>query len=388
MAWVMVGGQSRALDEGFGILAFNASRLSVLVLWVTLDCNLRCRYCYADGGNRTEYMRWQVAKRALDVMRGRSRHFKIQFAGGEPLLNMDLIEQVVNYTRHLGLTYQLQTNATLINARLAEKLKRLGIKVGISLDGLPIVNDSLRPFPDGRSSTNAAITGLENLGAVGIGVGLTCVLSAENVAGLTGLVELASYLGNVEGIAFDCLRPIGRAKEGHVEPADPALVARYVKAALERADELALIGGKRVKFREAERLGYRLLRGLKRKHRCDACQYLVIDPRGEAYPCPSLASFPEFHLGNIMAPTFADRLSADLKRCRQLLTPPHRCLECDQYWLCTGPCPAQTYAQRLTGRAEPVEPTECLVKRTFISFINRRKEAIDHAAEDQVGLSV
>ena len=186
-------------------------RLKELVLWVTTDCNLRCRYCYANGGDEPEYMDWQIAKQALDTMICQSSGFKIQFAGGEPLLNMDLIEQVVHYTHGRGAVYQLQTNATLIDASIARSLKRLGIDVGVSLDGLPAVNDPLRPFPDGQGSTLATITGLENLRAVGICVGLTCVLSAENVTGLPGLVELASYLGNVEGITFDLLWPIGRA---------------------------------------------------------------------------------------------------------------------------------------------------------------------------------
>ncbi len=175
-------------------------RLKELVLWVTTDCNLRCRYCYASGGDKAEYMDCQVAKQALDLMLSQSDGFKIQFAGGEPLLNMDLIEQVVGYTQGLGIRYQLQTNATLIDDKIAGNLKRLAVDVGVSLDGLPAVNDPLRSFADGQGSTAATIAGLENLRAAGIGVGLTCVLSAENVTELCGLVELASYLGNVDGI--------------------------------------------------------------------------------------------------------------------------------------------------------------------------------------------
>ncbi len=79
--------------------------LKELVLWVTTDCNLRCRYCYANGGDKAEYMDWQVAKQTLDIMLSHSDGFKIQFAGGEPLLNIDLIEQVVGYTLGLGILY-------------------------------------------------------------------------------------------------------------------------------------------------------------------------------------------------------------------------------------------------------------------------------------------
>lgn len=357
-----------------------------LVLWVTTGCNLRCRYCYANGGNDVEYMDWQVAKRALDLMLNQSDNFKIQFAGGEPLLNLELVEQVVQYTKGLNTRYQLQTNATLIDRDVAKNLKQLGIAVGVSLDGLPAVNDSLRPFLDGQGSTLATIAGLENLRAADICVGLTCVLSAENVAGLPKLVELASYLGNVEGISFDLLRPIGRAKKREVRQADPALVARFVNATLRRADELALMGGRRVRFREVERMYYLLTHRMRRQHRCyfSAGQLLMVKPNGDAYPCASLTSFPGFCLGNIMEEDFAERLATTLEKGRQLVTCPTHCLTCPDHWLCGGPCPAQTYAQQSAGEAKP---TECYVKRAFIDYV-KRKGNLSYASANQISLSV
>jgi len=355
-----------------------------LVLWVTTDCNLRCRYCYARGGEDPQYMSWEVAKRALDLMFEHFDGFGVQFSGGEPLLNMELVEKVVEYTEKRGVRHQIQTNATLIDKEVARWIRELGISVGVSLDGLPEVNDRLRPFADGRGSTAAAISGIESLGAEGIRVGLTCVLSAENVARLPGLVELASYLGNVEGIALDLLRPIGRAEED-VKPADPDLAARFVNAALRRAEELALMGGRRVRFREAERIRYLLSRGLERRYRCpfDARRYLVVDPRGRIWPCPSLVGFPEFYLGDVFEEGFADELGDRLKRCRELIPSPPRCSACPDRRLCGGPCLAQTYAGQLTGETNL---TECYVRRAFINFA-KGKEMTNHAAK-QICLSV
>jgi uncharacterized protein len=360
--------------------------LKELILWVTTDCNLRCRYCYANGGDDAQYMDWPVAKQAIDLMLSRSEGFKIQFAGGEPLLNLELIEQVVGYTEDLHIRYELQTNATLIDANMARSLKRLGIAVGVSLDGLPAINDHLRPFPDGQGSTMTTIIGVENLRTEGIRVGLTCVLSAENIAGLPGLVELASYLGNVEGIAFDPLRPIGRDEKGGVRQADFTLTARSVSTALERADELTLMGGRKVKFREVERMHYLLTHGLSRQHHCffDAGQLLIVKPNGDAYPCASLTGFPEFHLGNIMEEDFAERLAATLEKTRQLVTHPAQCLICPDRRLCGGPCPAQTYARQLAGEAEP---TECYIKRAFINYV-KRKGNPSHASAKQISFSV
>lgn len=330
-------------------------------------------------------MNWQIAKQSLDTMICQSDGFKIQFAGGEPLLNMELIEQVVHYTRGRGVVYQLQTNATLVDARIAGSLKRLGIDVGVSLDGMPPLNDRLRPFADGRGSTATAICGLENLREAGIHVGLTCVLSAENLSGLPELVELVGYLGNVEAIAFDLLRPIGRAGQDGLRQPDPALAAHSVSAALRRADELALMGGRRVRFREVERVRYLLTHGLRRQYRCyfDAGQLLTVKPNGDTYPCASLTGFPEFYMGNIMEPTFIDGLDGNLRRCREIITPPRYCLTCSEHWLCAGSCPAQTYAQRLAGETKPIE---CSIKRALINH-DRRKELTNHAAH-QVTLSI
>lgn len=361
------------------------TELKELILWVTTDCNLRCRYCYASGGDKAEYMSWPVAKQALDIMLSRSHSFKVRFAGGEPLLNMDLIEQVMEYTRGLGIGYELQTNATLIDDGAICDIKRMGIGIGVSLDGLPDVNDALRPFADGSSSTGATIAGLQKLRSAEIGVGLTCVLSAENVTELPELTKLASYLGNVKGISLDVLRPIGRAR-GKEKQAEPATAARSVNEALNQVDEIARMGGSRVEFREVKRMRYLLAHNLQRKHRCylDAGQLLVVKPNGDAYPCSSLTDFPEFYLGNIMDEGFRGKLDSNLKTAHKLIARPERCLNCSYYWLCGGPCPAQTYAQQVNGESKM---TECFIRKTLIGYV-RRKEELSYASANQTGLPV
>ena len=344
----------------------------MLVLWVTTDCNLRCRYCYAEGGEKPEYMSWEVAKRALDFMREHSEGFKVQLAGGEPLLNMGLVEQVVRYTPNWRVIHQLQTNATLITPEVARRIKGLELRIGVSLDGLPKVNDLLRPFPDGRGATKAAIAGIENLGRRGIRVGLTCVLSEESAPGLAGLVQLLSYLGNVEGISLDVLRPTGRGSK--VRQADSVEAAHFLRLALKRADELVQMGGRRVKFREAERLRLLLAGKGERHFRCyfDACAQLVVKPNGDAYPCASLVPFPEFLLGNVLEKDFGRSLEEKLREKRELISLPERCLSCPEFWLCQGPCPAWVYASRRMGGEDLVE---CSLKKTFLSYV-RREEGV------------
>jgi len=322
------------------------------------------------GGEERAYMDWPVARRAIDLMADQSDRFKVQFAGGEPLMNFDLIEQIVSYSNDLGAKagFQLQTNATLISPSLAGRLRELGIRIGVSLDGLPKVNDMIRPFASKRGSTGAVVSGLRNLAAAGIRVGMTCVLTSENIEGLPSLVELASYLGNVDGITLDPLRPVGRGKQ--VMAPSPTQASRYLKEAIVRAEEIALIGGNKLKFREIERMKYTISNGFIRQHHCyfDACQSLMIKPDGDAYPCASLC-LPEFGLGNILDEGFVDRVQEGLIDASRLIDRPHKCKQCSKRWLCGGPCPAGILSSR-----ESLE-LECAIKTVFIGYL-RKKGAV------------
>jgi len=337
----------------------NGPRL--LVLGVTADCNLRCRYCYARGGEEKAHMSEEVARRAVDLMAERSEKFKIQFTGGEPLLNLNLIEKVLRHLEEGGVDAlcQVQTNGTLITAEMADRLKGLGMGVGVSLDGPQGSDCQLRPFADGNESLRTAVQGIKNLGDAGIRVGVTCVLTALSIRGLPALVDLASYLGNVDGITLDLVRPVGRAGQDLLP--DPVLAARYLDAAIDRAEMICQMGGNRVKFRELERMKHILSTGQGRRHHCyfDACQSLVVTPAGEVYSCPSLLR-PEFQLGDIVDPSLGEYLQSGLEHAIDIIEPYLRCRRCPESWLCGGSCPA--YAFSMGGDVG----LECAVKGVFM----------------------
>jgi len=83
----------------------------LLVLGITDDCNLRCMYCYAGGGDEKTHMSWQVARRAVDLMVERSDSFTVQFTGGEPLLRPDIFE-IIEYGQGKGLRMVIAINGT------------------------------------------------------------------------------------------------------------------------------------------------------------------------------------------------------------------------------------------------------------------------------------
>lgn len=353
--------------------------IKLLILRVTNDCNLRCRYCYACGGDNRDSMSLDIAIRAVDYAAARSKSFKIQFTGGEPLLKFSLIKKIIAYLNNCSssILYQLQTNGTLITPEIARELKTLRIAVGVSLDGMPEVNDPLRPFASGSGSTIATLQGLQNLKSAGVKVGLTAVLTADNIADLPRLVELASYQGNVHGITLDLLRPVGRCADNKILPPEPELLVRQVRAGLRRAEELAGMGGSLVRFREVERIKYQFRRGGSRQHYCYATtgQSMVVMPRGEVYPCSSLAGIPDFYLGNITDRDFS--LASALARMpflHRMVNELEGCRDCPDNWLCGGGCLARAYAY--TGRIDRAYPGDCRLKQVFLQYIREKEKAI------------
>ena len=128
-----------------------------LILSVTENCNLRCKYCayydtrYIQKENKVVKMSFEIAKCAIDSYITHSEWAEkrcIAFYGGEPLLNLDLIKQCVDYVNSLNLNKEMMflitTNAVLITEEVAEFLYRNRFNVNISLDGPQIIHDRYR----------------------------------------------------------------------------------------------------------------------------------------------------------------------------------------------------------------------------------------------------
>ena len=170
-------------------------------------------------------MTWETARRAIDLAAEGGAPFILQFSGGEPLLALPLLRLTADYirTNRIRARMDLQTNGTLITDETADFLHGAGIGIGVSLDGRPSVHDALRCHPDGRGTSSDVIAGIQRLGQRGIEIGLTCVVTAENVGELPGIIEMAYYLGNVRRVGFDLLR--GQGRGAAVAPARPEDVA-------------------------------------------------------------------------------------------------------------------------------------------------------------------
>ena len=141
------------------------------------------------------------------------RPLTVQFAGGEPLLNWELIEAVTEYVekQRPGTRLQLQTNGISMDRQKADYIREHKIATGVSLDGIPEVNERLR----GR--TAEAVAGIRTLGEAGVYVNLNAVVTSVNVQKLPQLVDFAWYLESVAGIGLDLLRAAGRGEEAFAQ---------------------------------------------------------------------------------------------------------------------------------------------------------------------------
>jgi uncharacterized protein len=148
------------------IMDFKKRKTAVkaLCLHIAHDCNLACRYCFADEG---EYkgdkgmMSFEIGKQALDFLianSGNRRNLEVDFFGGEPLMNFDVVKQLVRYGReqekihNKNFRFTLTTNGVLLNDDIMEFINEEMANVVLSVDGRKNVHDWMRPTRNGKGS--------------------------------------------------------------------------------------------------------------------------------------------------------------------------------------------------------------------------------------------
>lgn len=333
----------------------------LIVLWTTSRCNLKCRYCYASSANQQCDMDFEIATKALDYF-GRNP-MKIQFAGGEPLLNYDLICKVYEYVKQRGYDalFQMQTNGTLIDREKAKAIKEMKIAVGVSLDGPPDVNEWL------RGGTKQAVYGIQSLAKEGVTVNINSVVTVHNINKLPELADFILYLGNVAGIGLDLVRDAGRAKESTCLIKKPT--AEQLKLALnllfQRCEFLYKHSGKRIVIREIEEAKRRLNCSACSKEYCYAScgRSFVILPNGDVYPCGSLIDNSKYYMGNIN--------NTSLKSIALTKQNAGKCNECSYSFVCPGGCPSRMI---INADESQEETLDCVLKKSAFEIAFKLRE--------------
>ncbi len=320
--------------------------LSTLVLEVAQSCNLRCTYCYADGGTYGGPVRLlspETARRAarfLVATSGDQEEVTLVLFGGEPLLNLPAIRAAVEEAearavdRGKQVRFSLTTNGTLLSRENVAFLRAHRVSVSVSLDGPPDIHDANRPGPDGRGSYHRAVAGL--------------ALLLDDAAGpVAARVTLPPPQWSRVPEVFDHLAGLGVHEVG-IAPASPTRpdllpTPRQEDQLLEGFSEMAR------RFRTAARAGQvlpfsnlldllaRIHVGAARVAPCGAgLGYLAADTEGRLFLCHRLVGDDGFRAGSLDQGVQPGRVRA----CLDALAAPRQeaCTACWARSLCRGGC--------------------------------------------------
>jgi len=348
--------------------------IKMLILSLTGQCNFACKYCYAHE-HPAEIMDVATAIAAVELAAADGQAFVLQFSGGEPLLNFPVMQEVICYVCEQGLPaiMQLQTNASLMTQERAAVLKAGQVGIGISLDGRPDINDRQRLLPDGQGTCRQILNGAGLLATQGIATGITAVVTNENVTKLSGIVEMAYYLGNVRRIGFDLLRAQGRGGEMAAPSSED--VWQGMKEAFQTAEQLAKQTRKSMLFSQIERvdtLAKSQMQGFAHCHAMNG-EAVFVDAQGNLYACASLAGNPDFYLGHVT--TGLDK--AKQKKVATLIQEGMSfCRKCPSFSLCGGACFARWYGANCGKQGYAAE---CALKQVAIEWY------LEHQGQERIG---
>jgi uncharacterized protein len=342
------GGPSRDSPRGPG----GGPTVHALCLNLAHDCNLACRYCFAGqgpfGGER-RLMPLETARAAIDFLIGASgdrRHLEIDFFGGEPLLDYDVLTEVIPYAQERAaqtgkvFKFTLTTNATPLGDEVIAFLDRYQVALVLSIDGRPQVHDAMRPFRNGRGSHATVLDGIRK--AVAARQGRDYYLRGTYTHHNLDFSEDVRYLSD---LGFDrlSLEPVVGL------PGDEyALTEEDLTRAEAEYDRLTafyrgrLEDGRPLVFFhfELEDQSGPCLR--KRATGCGAGhEYLAVTPDGDLYPCHQFVGREAFRLGDLRSGIVRTDVVERFARMSVFTKP--RCLGCWARFHCGGGCSANAH---------------------------------------------
>lgn len=338
--------------------------LKALCLHVSHDCNLRCRYCFAGtgpfGGAR-EQMSFEVGRAAIDLLLKNSgdRHqLEVDFFGGEPLLNWDVVRQLVEYGETAAPQYQkdihftLTTNGVALTEDVREYLNQKKIAVVLSLDGRPEVNDRMRgscyqrivpnfiALTKGRNNQNYYIRG---------------TFTANNLdftEDVKHMYELGFRELSVEPV-------VSSEGDYRITEADlPRIKAEYDRLAAFYLEKK--LSGDPFTFFHFE---ISLEHGPCLPKRLTGCgagfDYFAVTPTGDLYPCHQFVGRPAYLMGNVIDGIKKTELQKEFGAAT--LYTKDGCANCWSRFYCSGGCHAN--AEAMNGSIYKPDKIGCELQR-------------------------
>ena len=286
--------------------------VKALCLNIAHDCNLACKYCFASqgdyGGVKRELMSFDVAKRAVDFlisMSGPRQHCEIDFFGGEPLLNWDVVKQTVEYIESIqdqhGKIFKLTltTNGMLLTQDKIDYVNEHNMSLVLSLDGREDVHNSMRPSSGGKDTYNTVAKNLVN--AVKQRDGREYYVRGtytHNNLDFCKDVEAMSDLG-FEHLSMEPV--VGEDGAYVLRPEDMPIIEKEYEKLADLYLERQLAGwGEKFNFFHFRMDLYRGPCMAKRLRGCGAGhEYMAVVPNGDIYPCHQYVGKDGYVIGTV-----------------------------------------------------------------------------------------
>jgi uncharacterized protein len=352
---------------------------SGIVLMVAQRCNLSCVYCYGNGGTygtNGTVMSPSVARGALDLLerRGRGRrHLRVVFFGGEPLLALPLVRDVVAECQRRGMSsgasfdLSVTTNGTLLTDAVVAFLADHRFKVMVSLDGPARFHDSVRRYKSGRPTFSVVARGIRKLVAAGV----PCELRATLMPGMESRASLDEVMRTAEDLGARALEisPVDQPRDRSTAAArlsNPQLrqLARsYLAIAAETFAKIASGDPWRPVFDPLAGHIRSFLTGRRLGAPCGACFGMTaVSAGGELYPCHRFVGLREYKIGSVSVGVDLEAVAGFVRKARAAWLP--RCGKCWARRICRQPC----YFHTADGRGGFVAPdsVECTCRRLMI----------------------
>lgn len=326
--------------------------VKALCLHIAHDCNLACQYCFAGEGEyhgRRALMSFEVGKKALDFLianSGNRRNLEVDFFGGEPMMNWEVVKQLVEYGRsqekihNKNFRFTLTTNGVLLNDEVMEFCNREMSNVVLSLDGRKEVNDRMRPFRKGAGSYDLIVPKFqkfaESRNQTNYYVRGTFTRNNLDFSGdVLHFADLGFKQMSIEPVVAD-------PKESYAirEEDLPKILSEYDKLAVEYIN------------RKKEGRGFNFFHFMidleqgpcvaKRLSGCGSgTEYLAVTPWGDLYPCHQFVGQGDFLLGNVEEGITNTKVRDEFKLCNVYAK--EKCRDCFARFYCSGGCAANSY---------------------------------------------
>lgn len=326
--------------------------VKALCLHIAHDCNLACQYCFAEEGEyhgKRELMSYEVGKKALDFLvanSGNRRNLEVDFFGGEPLMNFQVVKDLVAYGRSLekehdkNFRFTLTTNGVLLDDDIMEFANKEMGNVVLSIDGRKEVHDRMRPFRKGAGSYDLIVPKFQKF--------------AESRHQDKYYVR-GTFTHNNLDFSKDVLHLADLGfKQISVEP----VVAQDTDSYAIREEDLPQL------MEEYENLALEMVRRhgteedfnffhfmidleggpcvAKRLSGCGSgTEYLAVTPTGDLYPCHQFVGNTDFLMGNVDDGVVNTELCDEFKSCNVYAK--EKCRECFARFYCSGGCAANSY---------------------------------------------